>query len=408
MAKNVKAHLSFAWTGDFESLKQLVGENLKLVGFWSQPGGDKKVFSSSTNVSITWRKNKNSLTVKGEGATNILKELFGYICDHDDEQYMHNFDWPSSDVSDVKEAIENLRVGQLVNAEAVQALADSISHISSEISALKLIEANFHRDDIEIAEPFTEENTLSKQQCQTKACVSDNANSNDLSASKIINACKNNGSVNNLFLDETLSGKNEGKQSASCSHDNPPKQIEDKTRLSTNGPGPTMVLDVNCRSDQSGIGNDLPSYADVATLAASISDKTKTKCSSTTSSKLPRRQPETKMDSDDDGFIGVQRKRNKIKNFFVSGISTSVNEEQITRYLQNRNITPTYISTFQSKRKGTISSKIHIPAATSSLVLKDNFWPQYVTCKPWRASKNSNKSNSRGITHSDGKFSTFV
>ena len=53
MAKNVKAHLSFAWTGDFESLKQLVGENLKLVGSWSQPGGDKKVFSSSTNVSIT-------------------------------------------------------------------------------------------------------------------------------------------------------------------------------------------------------------------------------------------------------------------------------------------------------------------------------------------------------------------
>ena len=66
-----------------------------------------------------------------------------------------------------------------------------------------------------------------------------------------------------------------------------------------------MVLDDNCRSDQSGIGNDLPSYADVAALAASISDKTKTKCSSTTSSKLPRRQPETKMDSDDNGFIGV-------------------------------------------------------------------------------------------------------
>ena len=357
MAKNVKAHLSFAWTGDFESLKQLVGENLKLVGSWSQPGGDKKVFSSSTNVSITWRKNKNSLTVKGEGATNILKELFGYVCDHDDEQYMHNFDRPSSDVSDVKEAIENLRVGQLVNVEGVQALADSVSHISSEISALKLIEANFHRDDIEIAEAFTEENTLSKQQCQTKACVSDNANSNDLSTSEIINACKNNGSVNNLLLDETLSGKNEGKQSASCSHDNPPKQIEDKTRLSTNGPGPTMVLDANWRSDQSGIGNDLPSYADVAALAASISDKTKTKCSSTTSSKLPKRQPETKMDSDDDGFIGVQRKRNKIT------FSTSVNEEQITRYLQKRNITPTYISTFQSKRKGTISSKIHIPAA---------------------------------------------
>ena len=96
---------------------------------------------------------------------------------------------------------------------------------------------------------------------------------------------------------------------------------------------------------------------------------------------------------------------------------TLLSSESLQRYADSiaakeaacsRNITPAYISTFQSKRKGTISSKIHIPAATSSLVLKDNFWPQYVTCKPWRASKNSNKSNSRGITHSDGKFSTFV
>ena len=49
--------------------------NLKFVASWSQLEGGKKVFSSSTNVSITWRKNKNSLIVKGEGAINILKEL---------------------------------------------------------------------------------------------------------------------------------------------------------------------------------------------------------------------------------------------------------------------------------------------------------------------------------------------
>lgn len=83
------------------------------------------------------------MNVNGEGASNILKELFGYICDYDDEQCMHNFDRPSSDVSDVKEAIENLRISQLVNAEALQALADSISHISSEISTLKQIKVNF-------------------------------------------------------------------------------------------------------------------------------------------------------------------------------------------------------------------------------------------------------------------------
>ena len=117
-----------------------------------------------------------------------------------------------------------------------------------------------------------------------------------------------------------------------------------------------MVLDVNFRSDQSGIGNDLPSYADVAALAAYISDKTKTKCSSTTSSKLPRRQPETKMDSDDDGFIGVQRKRNKIKKFFVSGISTSVNEEQITRFFRKEILLQRIFQLFRVKRHNIVKN----------------------------------------------------
>ena len=324
MAKKWKANLSFAWTGDFESLKEFVGENLKLVGSWSQPNGDKKIFSSVSNVSIIWRKNKNSLNVNGEGANNILKELFPYICDYDDKQCLHNFDRPSSDVSDVKEAIENVRIGQLVNAEAVQALADSISHISSEISTLKHFKANLYRDDSEIGESIIEETMYSKQQCQIKACVSDNANFNGLSISETINAPKNNWGVDNSLLEETLSGKNEGKQGALCSHDNPPKQMEEKTSLPTNGLGPTRELDY--RSDQSEIGNDMPSYADVVALAASVSDKTNTKCRSKISSKSPRRQAETKEDFDGDGFIGVQRKRNKIKKFCFRNFGLSKRE----------------------------------------------------------------------------------
>ena len=91
------------------------------------------------------------MNVNEEGASNILKELFGHICDHNDEQYMYNFDRPSSNASDVKEAIENIRLGQVVNTEVVQALADSISHISSKNSILKQIEVNFHQDDSELA-----------------------------------------------------------------------------------------------------------------------------------------------------------------------------------------------------------------------------------------------------------------
>ena len=49
-------YLQIAWTGDLLSLKQFANETLKLVGQGSQPGGDKKVFTSGTNT-ISWRKN---------------------------------------------------------------------------------------------------------------------------------------------------------------------------------------------------------------------------------------------------------------------------------------------------------------------------------------------------------------
>ena len=42
----------FAWSGDFESLKLLIAEDLKLEGIWEHPRGDKKVFKLN-NSSIS-------------------------------------------------------------------------------------------------------------------------------------------------------------------------------------------------------------------------------------------------------------------------------------------------------------------------------------------------------------------
>ena len=49
--------MDFAWTGDFECLKQFTKEFLKSHGDWSQPGGDKKVFACNY-LTMTWRKSK--------------------------------------------------------------------------------------------------------------------------------------------------------------------------------------------------------------------------------------------------------------------------------------------------------------------------------------------------------------
>ena len=56
----------------------------------------------------------------------------------------------------------------------------------------------------------------------------------------------------------------------------------------------------------------------------------------------------------------------------------------IRAYLEKRNVKPTHISIFKSRREGTISAKINIPASDAKLVNTDEFWPMYVQRKPWQ------------------------
>ena len=69
-----KSKLHLYWSGDLASLKHFVCNVIKLQGSWSQPGGDKKVFSGDA-FSITWRKSKRMLKFDGE-RSNELKRLF--------------------------------------------------------------------------------------------------------------------------------------------------------------------------------------------------------------------------------------------------------------------------------------------------------------------------------------------
>lgn len=125
------------------------------------------------------------------------------------------------------------------------------------------------------------------------------------------------------------------------------------------------------------------------------------------SQKSPRKTKKTSSDSD--GFIGVERKRRKTRKFFLTGIAENVNENQILSYLNDRNIVPTYISIFPSRRRGTLSSRIHVPSAASSLVLDDNFWPKFVVCKPWRPKDNTKNPVDWEINLTQkGSFSTYV
>ena len=84
MATKLRDKLCFAWAGDFECLKRFVSEDLQLNGTWSQPGGDKKLFTFDDSV-IIWRKNKNLLYLDGEKAGDVMKELCKQICKQDED-----------------------------------------------------------------------------------------------------------------------------------------------------------------------------------------------------------------------------------------------------------------------------------------------------------------------------------
>ena len=64
----IMANLSLAWNGDYNSLKSLVKDALKLDGIWEQPGGYKKVFTSTDFTFISWLKDKKILTIVGKNS----------------------------------------------------------------------------------------------------------------------------------------------------------------------------------------------------------------------------------------------------------------------------------------------------------------------------------------------------
>ena len=109
--------LCLAWTGGYESLKEFVMESLKLDGIWSQPG-DKKVFNAEDCL-ITWRKNK-LLFIEEKREIQVKKEICECLLGEPTEVRVH-----SSDSSDISAVIEDLKAGQLVNGEAIQALSQS-------------------------------------------------------------------------------------------------------------------------------------------------------------------------------------------------------------------------------------------------------------------------------------------
>jgi uncharacterized protein YoxC len=137
-------HICFAWTGEYEALKKLLSEDLKLTGIWEQPDGDKKVFRTN-DTSISWRKSKSLLHLEGTDAGKITQLLCTKICEDLNAVSKTNniiiSDCSCQTESDISQSclckckdichdIEGLKSGQKVTSEAIQSLSKAVSHIA--------------------------------------------------------------------------------------------------------------------------------------------------------------------------------------------------------------------------------------------------------------------------------------
>ena len=86
---------------------------------------------------------------------------------------------------------------------------------------------------------------------------------------------------------------------------------------------------------------------------------------------------------ENNGFVGVKRTRVNTKRFFLSEIAENATTEMIPGYLSKKEIYPTLLRIFPSRRKGTISGKLNVRIGDIKTILEENFWPKFVICKPW-------------------------
>ena len=402
-------NISVAWTGDFDSLKQFSNEVLKLDGEWTQPGGDKKVFTFGNSV-IVWRKNKGILNIDVERSDEIKRRICEVMFKDNGTLLTPPLQSNSSMTTDaLMEDMEGLKKGQMLNSEIIQSLAESVSELASAISCLQYNKAKSNSTCSENREKFT-----------TDVEYFDYVNSaNTQHLEKLTNLYTDNRNETLLINETGIPDANDSEMLHSTSNNTSQinthcislmKDIDDAPGLNDNEM--PLITSHESSTDVGRSNTQKSTYAEVVKSPPSLEKNSG--IAKSPENAMGKEKPQTKSQEVSagklsDGFIGVQRKRRKFKQFFLSGIADDVNESQIISYLAERNIKPNNILIFRSRRKGTISVKIGIPLASVSTVLEENFWPDYVQCKPWQYKENRRNPAAQDIIKTQtGNYSTYV
>ena len=362
--------------------------------------------------SISWRKNRSLLHFDGTEANLIKIEMCKQICEdgEDNSAGSHALVAGSSCIpNDFSEDIESLKLGQPSNGEAIRTLSENIAYLTSVMSQ---IQDNITGNACE--------SELSKRKSLDINSNSNTANSNyaysnEDKVNSILMGEQNNLNDNSIVIHEQINLNNNSivmheninlnyrnqsntYQSISIAPDSPPARESISTDVGQSRRKDGSI-DEQSRSPRT--------YAQVAKSPPPvnrINGKPSTDNNTENIMQVPAARKMNERIDDSDGFIGVKRKRNRIRKFFLSGIAENVNDQDILCYLEKRKVIPTYLSLFKSKRKGSISAKLHVQANVCPLIENETFWPKFVKCKPWKPTSTDGRNNSPP----EGILSTYV
>lgn len=370
-----------------------------------------------------------------------MKDLCGRICD------CHvNGSWVSSSADpqqlndpadDVYTDIDELKLGQKLNSEAIQTLSHSVSEMASQFQFLvdknktdinnststkatqtcimggPADHSNAHCADVDVSS-FVIEESINSLENNRGIIISQSTNEDN--QNNYLNAHSADVDVSSFVMEESI---------------NPLENNRDPLSVCFNTTGQAHALNSenkkdSATTDSSIIINDAAekedqlTYAKVAALKPAVNNNTieinghrnhESPGNLSHSQRKPNSETNNNSGISAEGFVGVERRRNKTKRLFLSGIASNVSENHIQSYLERRGINPTYISVFPSRRKGSVSAKVHIPSAVFPLVQDGKFWPRFVTCKLWKSHEKKEKTanvSPRPKVPQGGNLSTYV
>ena len=198
-------NLCFTWTGDFDSLKLFVSEELQLNGVWEQPDGDTKILKTN-HTSIVWRKSKSVLQIEGAEVSKITQLLCTKIGvkEHVDTNILSETNASSQPESVISSwgscevIIEDLKSRQNINRIAIQYISESVSCLTEIVTKIEEnLAANQNNNDKGVGN-FVPYDTNHENIQNNTIVIDDACASNDTGESQMID--QNNVDTDNIHL----------------------------------------------------------------------------------------------------------------------------------------------------------------------------------------------------------------